>query len=432
MKNKIKQTFGNLAVIFVIFFPVYIWATMMPLGLRFSAVSISMTSLGQLTGLVGMALFALALIFGARLKFLEDYFAGLNRIYIKHHLVGSLAFVLLLFHPLFLVTKYLSISVGNAAAFLLPSMSNLPRTYGIISLAIMILLLALTFYGGLKYHVWKMTHKYLGLAYLAGFLHILLIQSDISRDLTLKLFFIIISIFALAVYSYWTVLGKLLVAKSTYKIGRINQLSRDIVEIAMEPIGAKLKYIAGQFGFFKILQPGISAESHPYSFISSPNENEIRVAIKFLGDYTEKMKSVQLGSGVEIEGPFGKFTIDKKSSLKQIWVAGGIGITPFLSLATEMEGRQVDLYYCVKNKEEAVFIDRLATLSSSNQGLKVIPFFSEKEGKINADAIRKISGELANKDIYLCGPSAMMRSLRNQLIAVGANQSHIHSEEFAF
>lgn len=145
-----------------------------------------MTSLGQMAGLFGMALYSLNLILASRLKFLDGYFYGLNRVYNYHRAVGSIAFSLLLFHPLFLVFEYSGLSLRSAALFLLPFTGDPAVTYGIISLGLMIILLGLTFYAKIKYQRWKMSHKFMTLVFVFALLHVIFISSDISREMIIK------------------------------------------------------------------------------------------------------------------------------------------------------------------------------------------------------------------------------------------------------
>jgi len=88
---------------------------------------------------------------------------------------------------------------------------------------------------------------------------------------------------------------------------------------------------------------------------------------------------------------------------------------------------RVDFYYCVKNRSEAVFLRAIENVSST---VRIIPFYSDLQGYITADEIEKLSGGLRDKDIFLCAPPVMMRSLKKQLSAKGVSLDLLHSEEF--
>jgi hypothetical protein len=130
----------------------------------------ALTSIGQLTALVGMIVFAWSLILSTRIKLFEDYFKGMNGVYIAHHLLGGISFILLMIHPISLALTYLPISYRATALFLLPH-EDWTVNLGIASLLCMMALLILTYYVEIPYHFWKFTHKFLGLAFFIGGLH---------------------------------------------------------------------------------------------------------------------------------------------------------------------------------------------------------------------------------------------------------------------
>jgi predicted ferric reductase len=177
----------------------------------------------------------------------------------------------------------------------------------------------------------------------------------------------------------------------------------------------------------------MSKEPHPFTISSAPSENNLRLTVKHLGDFTGELGALTAGAGARIEGPFGKFSFLEVAEKKQIWVAGGIGITPFLSMARSLNtytGYQIDLFYCVKTEAEAVFIDELKEVAGKSGQLRVIPFFSDKQGYISAEQIDKLSG-LAGKEIFVCGPPALMKSLKEQFGKLNVPKASVHSEEFA-
>lgn len=140
------------------------------------------------------------------------------------------------------------------------------------------------------------------------------------------------------------------------------------------------------------------------------------------------------GAVCSVEGPFGVFSFTKAISKRQVWVAGGIGITPFLGMARQIASGgasdyNVDLYYSVKNNTEATFAEELAEISKRNSNFKFHPHFSEKDGFISASIIKN-NTDIAGAEIFLCGPQVFMESLRKQFTDLGINNKKIHSEEF--
>jgi len=419
-------------IIFILsIIPFIIWVFMQPLGLRFSDISSITTSLGQILGLVGMTLFSINLILAGRLKFFDKYFKGLDRVYNNHHKLGLISFSLLLFHPLFLVVKYITISIRDAGLFFVPFV-NMPITWGIISLFLMIVFISLTIYINLKYQSWKFSHKFMTLVFVFAILHTFFITSDISRNNFLRYYILILAFVGLVVSIRQAFLGKFLNRKLKYKIKNINQLNEDILEIEMEPLNKRVVFNPGQFAFFNFFGSGVRSESHPFSISSSNNESNLKITVKNLGDFTSRLKNIKKGDSVLIDGPYGNFSYNKIKNKNQIWIAGGIGITPFLSMAKSLESDyNVDLYYSVRENKEAVNVDWLNELDRKNSNFKFNLWISSEKGYINGGLISSLSNGLDGKDIFLCGPTLFMESLKNQFASLGVDINKIHYENFS-
>lgn len=415
------------------FLPVLLWAIEAPLPLRFKNITYSASSLGDIAGLVGYAMFAIVLMLSARLKFFENFFLGINKSYTAHHILGGVAFCLLLFHPLLLAYNYLLVSFRSAAMFLLPS-SYWAQNLGIFSLFLMILTLCITFYTNLKYQVWKFTHKFMGLAFILAFLHVFLIGSDVASNTVLKIYLLVLSVLAITTYFYRTLFADYLVRVFDYKVKNLQAFPDKIWEIEFEPAaGRRMKFSPGQFAFVRFFSSSLSKEAHPFSFSSSP-DGSLKIAIKELGDYTSKISQLKAGDKAEFEGPFGAFSFKSFQNKNQVWIAGGVGITPFLSMLRELNEHpgdyKIDLYFSVKNREALAFKDEIEEIAQKNDNLKAVFWITDIDGLITADEIKKITKDIAEREILICGPNQMMSSLKSQFLEDGFKKSQIHTEEF--
>ena len=211
-------------------------------------------------------------------------------------------------------------------------------------------------------------------------------------------------------------------------------LSNNIFEIEVAPNKKVMEFLPGQFIFIRFVGNGISSEPHPFSMSSSNEKNNIQLVIKSLGDFTRMLSSVKEGMLTKVEGPFGSFYKNKENNKKEIWIAGGVGITPFLSMARSLNkiDYEIDLYYCLKNKNEAVLLGDINSIANANSKFKVMEWYSDEKGYIKGEEISKKSGDVKNTDIYICGPLGFMKSLREQFINLGVEKNNIHFEEFNF
>ncbi|MFA6251389.1 MAG: ferric reductase-like transmembrane domain-containing protein [Candidatus Paceibacterota bacterium] len=412
--------------------PVIIWIFLEPIGSRFSDLNSITTSLGQILGLVGMTLFSINLILAGRLKILDKYFRGLDKVYMNHSRIGALAFSLTLFHPILLVVKVASFSIRDARLFFVPFL-NMPVTWGIISLFLMIVLISLTFYIKLKYQVWKMSHKFMTFAFAFAVLHVLFIQSDVARSSLLRYYILILAFVGLAISIRQAFLNKFLSQKFKYKIINIKELNKEIIEIEMEPVKNKMTFQPGQFAFFSFLGEEIPSESHPFSISSSETENNLKIIAKNFGDFTNQLKNLKIGDNISIDGPYGGFSYKKTTNKNQIWIAGGIGITPFLSMTQTLESDyNVDLYYSVKENNEAVHVEDLQNIRNQHPNFQFNLWNAKDNGYINGGLVSHLSKGLDSKDIFLCGPPLFMENLKNQFLALGVDSKRINYENFSF
>jgi len=432
MRRQFKNKIGPKIFYLLSFLPVIFWLFAKPLSERFFGLTGWLTSFGQLSGLIGLAMISSSIILITRLKFFEDYFGGLDKVYRFHHFFNSLGFILILFHPLVLAFKYLIFSIQSAARFLLPS-SYWPQNAGIVASAGFMLFLVLSiFFEKNDYQLRKLSHKFLGFVYLFALIHSFFIASDISSNFFLMLYMLFLAVLAIGTFLYRAVLAKWLVKKYKYIVDSVRLLPGRVVEIQMLPTGEVLNYAPGQFIFIAFNQAGLEKETHPFSLASSGRDKKLIITVKALGDYTAKLVNLKPGALAEIEGPFGRFSEFGPENHNQIWIAGGIGVAPFLGMARAIsDDVKVDFYYCAQSPEETPFVDELAQMSAAKNNFRFIPYFSCQQAcRLNAEIIQTMSKGLVGKKIFLCGPPAMMASLRSQLVNLKVSPLSINSEEF--
>lgn len=448
------QTYGGWILIWIFsIIPAIRWFQLRSISTVFDSPLALFSTFGKVTGLIGLILYAINLLLAARTRWMENLFGGLNRVYIAHHITGGIALILLVFHPLFLAFKLIHLDMPesfiSAARFLLPrgidnsgsfydAQQSVALNAGIIAFLGMVVLLILTFFIKLPYRIWLVTHKFLGVAFMFAGLHVILISSDTSRDFFLKYYMLLWVITGLSAFVYRTLMSNVFVRHYPYRVTAVSQELGNVVGLHMEPIEKPISYKPGQFVFIRFLwsgEQGIIREAHPFSIASSPKESGVRLYIKALGDYTTNLKNLKPGMIAEIEGAFGKFTYTRFGNAPQIWIAGGIGVTPFLSMARSYapEGPAVDFVYSVVARTELLDQHAVAEyLPQKYASFRYFPYIAkEQNGFLTATKIKDMCGGLDGKEIFICGPPPMMKALRSQLRDLGVPNRKIHSEEFA-
>lgn len=397
----------------------------------------TLIAISQITALVAATLLSIQYMLSTRARFIEKLFGGLDKVYRTHHIVGILGMMLILFHPLFLIIRALP-SFSSALMYFLPS-SEMSYNFGVIALYLYIVLIALTIYIRLPYHVWKTTHIYMGVPLLFAILHMFYISSDISEFLPLRVWMFLLVGCAAGAFVYRRFLYGRFSTRWEYRVMRVNQL-KDVLEIYLAPTGPLLAFVPGQFVFASFDNADVSKEKHPFSISSAPGDEYLRLSVKSLGDYTAQLANLRTGGRAILYGAYGFFGERHAVSVKsEIWIAGGIGVTPFLSMlrAHVAQGdaarkKDISFFYCTKGAEDAVYLNEISSaIQKRGNAIRFINYRSNETGVINADTIETQVGGLAGKNIFICGPKGMMDSFISQFIAKGIRPMNIISEDFS-
>ena len=384
-------------------------------------------AIAQLTGLLGIILLSWSYILAARHTLWERLFGGLDRAYKAHHIVGGLSFVLLLQHPIAMIIG--SLPRNALLLYLVPFRAGWDYTAGQLSLYVLLLLLVLTLYVPLSYRLWKWTHEWMGLVILLGGIHSLLIVSDVSRSWLLRIWILSFVVLALlsALYKRFLYYARQRQAQVTVKsVGA----AQDLIILSLVYRQAPLPFGPGQYGFFAF--PDAPRDEHPFSILGS-DEQVVIIGVKRLGSFTKCLAGMKEGEELVIRGPFGTFAEQMPTTHHAVWIAGGIGITPFLSMARAIQReQQVEMYFCAKVLPPPVLTEPFATLAQRNTHFTWLPCETSKAGRLKAEKILAETGHDPQARYFLCGPAAMMEGLTADLVKHGVKRSRIIYEDFAF
>jgi len=427
-----KKALGYLTLVFSCLVTFNLWILAKGSGASFLGTNY-LTSLAQIFSLIGFVLMSESLFLSTKFSFLEDIFGGMDRNYSVHKVLGTISFVLLVNHPILLA---LSNSATKLSKIYFLPVGVLSYNLGVFALYIMISSLALMVYIKLPYHIWKLSHQLMGVGFVLGSLHILLIGSDISSYPLLKdwiLLFMVVGVFSF-LYSvfFYTFFGP----KHIYEVETIER-DLDIVNIYLKALTKRLKFSAGQFIYISVRdRSSVGKEMHPFTISSAPEDDLLRISAKMLGDYTLKTPGLLPGDEVYVYGPYGRFGQNFVNKKRLFWIAGGIGVTPFLSMLRHIrqvsDMREVTFYYCVRDSRYIPFKSEIEMLAQVLPNLKVVFWSSFGGSRLTASDILSSAPATPDIAVELCGPVPMMRDLKNQLIKKGVSENAIATEEFGF
>ena len=379
-------------------------------------------------GGIAYLLMTCSIVLATRAAFLEGFFGGLDRMYQVHKFCGIFSLLLILPH-FFLAPKDLPPGADPAVNAIAPS-----APLGMIAMILLVLSLVISLNRKISYSRWRPIHKAMGLVYVLATLHFLTIPDAFAAAFgpTVPLLMVAGAVGMLC-YLY-SMFGMNKRTALEYRIDEVNAMER-ATELVLSPVGPALQYKAGQFAFLEI-EGSDWNEPHPFTISSSPGDDKLRFTIKVLGDWTRKVREeLQPGGKVLVRGPYGRFDT-KNAGKQQIWLAGGVGLTPFLSSLRDMkpgDDRQVHLVYAARDKGDAIYLDELRSRAAELGNVKLIPLFSDEGNFARVDKMKEnLPDPLSSYDYFMCGPRPMVDGLRKDLKAEGVGRGQVHTEAFEF
>jgi len=432
--NKInRHQFGDksLLIVFIISLVTFLIWFSYRVGVNFQIYLV----IAKVSALIGICLLSLTIFLSFRWHFMESVFGGLDKVYKAHHLIGQITMIMILLHPLFLIIRVLP-NWNSIKIYLVPGL-NIPYTYGILSFFLLIILLIFTLIIRLPYKIWHLSHKFMGIVLILVTWHGLVAGRDLIQNPILRIWILMFALVGIISYFYMLFFYQLIGPKFNAIVEEVKSVG-DITEIKLKTIGKIMKFNPGQFVFIKFLNVEKSFEIFPFSISSSNSEELIRISAKRSGDFTSyHLPKVSVEDKVYLYGPYGKFgekyLFENKSML---WIAGGIGITPFLSMLKHenlSKGNKIDLIWSCKDENDRIYDGEIREIIKNNKNIQYISWISKDKGRVSASGILKLLGtkdKITEKLIFICGPNQMMMELADQFIKMGVKPRNIIFEDF--
>jgi predicted ferric reductase len=203
------------------------------------------------------------------------------------------------------------------------------------------------------------------------------------------------------------------------------------------------QYFPGQFVFISVQSKHISREYHPFTLSSTPTRGQnLQVTIRNSGDWTQNVSQIEKGDRVYLQGPFGLFShIFADPGRDIVMIAGGIGITPLLSMLRFMVDRQepraVTLVWSSQKRADLVYIEEINSFRTKLTGFRLVLMFTRESvkglttGRLNREKLKMIlQGCSHNPAVFVCGPLNMMKEVEKDLKTLGLASRLILMERF--
>jgi predicted ferric reductase len=391
---------------------------------------------GRLTGIWGLSLLLVAAMLCCRVPGFDRPFGGLTKVWHLHHQLGAWGFLLVLAHPLLLALGAIELSVDVALATLFTPTTAL--LWGWVALLALMIFMAPTFsfFGEPEYQRWKWLHRLSGITVVFALVHTFMLNRTLP-GLWGQVIWGVFALLTLAAIT-WRWIFSRWGGRQRYRVCKIERPANNVVELSLEPQQDLLRYEAGQFVYLSPHDQSLSNgldEEHPYTLSSSPEEPVLRIAIKALGDASLALQSIKTDTLVSIEGPYGGFFPPPEATLEpELWIAGGIGITPFLARLRHYTRHdtslRVVLVYCVQDESRELYGEELSSLMEFLPEGQVHFHHFYREGPLTLEFLVRCSPDLVQRTAYVCGPTPLLE-LSQQLLRQGqVPVARIVTEEF--
>ncbi len=394
-------------------------------------------NIARLIGIIGFFLFGLSIFIGATLRLLDKKF-GLDKLLRFHKSFTIISFFILIFHPFLLfVYNLIKYTLSVFEVYL----SYFTLYYFILGVAAFLFLginifISYFFLKKINHIFWLTFHRISIIFYIFSLIHLLNfgVLSGFNAKIPFLNIFIILSI--ISALSGVIIRIYLLITKPKILSRVINviQETPDTWTILIEK-PTNFNYKAGQFAFISFKKKQMT-KPHPFTISSFSQEQNLSFSIKSLGDFTSKIKTVDKNEVIKIDGPYGIFNFKNKDS---IFIAGGIGITPFRSIIGDKdfnkENKKVILLYGSKTKNDIIFYN---FLEANKHKLKIVYILSNEKIEENGFEYGFLSEDIFKKyanfteDFYLCGPPIMVKKILEILKNNGVNKNRIFYEKFIY
>jgi predicted ferric reductase len=395
--------------------------------------------LGSLLGFLGLGVLSLQCVTTGRFRWFAAGF-GFDNLLLFHKQMGVFALVLVLAHPAILIA---------ADPVFLEYFDPRVKFFRAVALAFVtaasLVLIATSLWRvtlRLSYERWRLLHGFLSLAVLfLGLGHVLMVD-HYGEPLWKKGAWILMVGPAMYLVVHSRVVRPWLMRRHPYRIVEGRPQRNDSWTLVIEPEGHEgLRFRAGQFLWITVGDSPYSMQQHPFSIASSPTDRRIELTVKNLGDFTGWVKNLKPGTRAWLEGPYGCFHRSPTESEGAVLIAGGVGVTPIMSMLRDARDRgdrsPLILFDGNTAWEDVMFREEIAEMAEQ-MNLKVVHVLTEppdhwegETGYIDEELLdRHLPQDREKYEYFICGPGPLLDLIEPILRKMKVPARAIHTERF--
>jgi predicted ferric reductase len=395
--------------------------------------------LSRWAGLVGTYLALLVIFLVARVPVIERA-VGMDRMISWHRKLGPISLVLIAAHVVLVISGYAASSatsfLGQSWTFLSVYPWVLPAFAGFVLMLVAGVTSWRVARRQMKYETWWVTHLYFYLAIALAYLHQITLGQPFATHTWARWAWIglyVITFVPLVLFRVALPLWRS--TRHGLRVHAVVRESADTLSIWVSGRNlAALDVQGGQFFGWRFLTRHRWWQSHPYSLSIGQDSRYLRITVKDLGDHSRSLASLKPGTRVVAEGPYGIFTAEERRTDRVVLIAGGVGVAPIRALLDDLPQHvAVDILFRASRPEGLVLRDELEAIARSRQGVRLRYLVgSRREYPMNARTLLHLVPDVRSRDIYTCGPDALVESVREAAEVLKMPADQIHDDSFSF
>ncbi|TKV60772.1 oxidoreductase [Nakamurella flava] len=403
-------------------------------------------SAGRLTGLVSAVLLLFQVLAMARIPLVERAF-GQERLARGHRLLGFTSFTLMFAHLGLITWGYaggrLLSTPGTAWELTVDDPGMLIAVAGTACLVMVVVTSVKAARRRLRYESWHLLHLYAYLGVGLALPHQLWTGQEFTSSPGRVVFWWGLWIAATLAILVWRV-GLPLVRSARYGL-RVTEVVTEgpgVVSVHLSGREQGPRPEAGQFFTFRFLSGRGWTRAHPYSLSAAPVDGRLRFTARIVGDGTAALAALRPGTRVLVEGPHGRLSARARTRPRVALIGAGVGVAPLRALAEALPYAPGDAVLIYRFTDQPLFARELRALAD-HRGLQVVYLPGIRRSPDSwlgagvppiddAAALRTLVPDIADRDVFACGPDAWATSLRRSAVAAGLPAGRFHTETFGW